>query len=207
MPVNLFPPASRASRRLCHFLSDCFMQPPPIPPSSVGRSAVPPGERTGWVGRGAAILLVALCNSSPLFSTHVNGGPRLSMLSVHVGRQMAGEGGRALGGREGGVAGLFPRRQRADPQRLGRAGSRREVRTHILHARTTHTSHTSSLTTSQPAQKGPPPRRMSLPPPRRQTTAGESPAVWARAARPGGRSGAPESGENDCINHQAGGSF
>lgn len=159
------------------------------------------------MGRGAAILLVALCNSSPLFSTHVNGGPRLSMLSVHVGRQMAGEGGRALGGREGGVAGLFPRRQGADPQRLGRAGSRREVRTHILQARATHTSHTSSLTTSQPAQKGSPPRRMSLPPPRRQTTAGESPAVWARAARPGGRSGAPESGENDCINHQAGGSF
>lgn len=140
MPVNLFPPASCASCRLCHFLSDCFMQPPPIPPSSVGRSAVPPGERVG----GAAILLVALCNSSPLSSTHVNGGPRLSMLSVHVGRQMAGEGGRALGGREGGVAGLFPRRQGADPQRLGRAGSRREVRTHILQTRATYTSQTSS---------------------------------------------------------------
>lgn len=96
------------------------------------------------MGGGAAILLVALCNSSPLSSTHVNGGPRLSMLSVHVGRQMAGEGGRALGGREGGVAGLFPRRQGADPQRLGRAGSRREVRTHILQTRATHTSQTSS---------------------------------------------------------------
>lgn len=98
----------------------------------------------GWVGGGATILLVALCNSSPLSSTHVNGGPRLSMLSVHVGRQMAGEGGRALGGREGGVAGLFPRRQGADPQRLGWAGSRREVRTHILQTRTTHTSQTCS---------------------------------------------------------------
>lgn len=62
------------------------------------------------------------------------------MLSVHVGRQMAGEGGRALGGREGGVAGLFPRRQGADPQCLGRAGSRGEVRTHILQKSATHTA-------------------------------------------------------------------
>lgn len=72
---------------------------------------------------------------------------------------MAGEGGRALGGREGGVAGLFPRRQGADPQRLGRAGSRREVRTHIL--QNTHDTH-GLLTTSELAQEGAGDKRESV---------------------------------------------
>lgn len=129
-----------------------------------------------------------LCNSQPLFSTHVNGGPRLSMLSVHVRRQMAGEGGRALGGREGGVAGLFPRRQGADPQRLGRAGGWREVRTHILQKRHTWPLNDES---ARLLGRGGGRRRASSPSPRRQTTAGASPVGSARAARPGGRSGAP----------------
>lgn len=69
------------------------------------------------------------------------------MLGVDIWRQMAGKGGRALGGREGGVMGLFPRRRewrayrvfprwrRADPnwaKCLRRAARRRQVRAHIL---------------------------------------------------------------------------
>lgn len=123
-----------------------------------------------------------------MFSTHINGGPRLSMLSIHVGRQMAGEGGRALRGREGGVVGLFPRRRRANPKCLRRAGSRREVRAHILQICTTHVLRTSPFCLK--ATKGD--TQASFSPLHRQTTVAVSPMGWAQAGRQGDRSDAPK---------------
>lgn len=108
---------------------------------------------TIWI---RCLLMFAGCcvpvGFSAIPSTYINGGPWLSVLSVHIWRQMAGKGGRALGGREGGVMGLFPRRWEwrayrvfprwrwANPncaKCLRRAARRRQVCAHILGNNTT----------------------------------------------------------------------